>query len=116
MRELTQALRVKARLYAAVEPEQVQAVAARLRELEHDTALVVASFCIAIFDGDAAYCDAALRKVLEDNPAWVHDTFHRRWDRGLSVDLPSMIVARMQWLRRYRMQAVAGPEVARAGR
>lgn len=102
MRELTQVLAVKARLVASTMPDEVQAIAARLRALQDP--LPVAAVCLATFDGDAAYCDYVLRTVL-DSRDWVTGMFHRRVARGLPVDMRSMVMHRMIWLSRHKNRA-----------
>ena len=102
MHGVTQVLQVKARLLACTMPEEVQAIASRLRDLQDP--LPVAALCLATFDGDAAYCDYVLRSVL-DSGDWVAGTFHRRAARGLPVDMRSMVVHRMVYLSRTKHQA-----------
>lgn len=107
MRELTQALLVKAKLLRSADPDGVAAVAARLHELQDPVG--IGAICLAIFDGDAPYCEHSVRRALADEPHWVKPMFKRRMDRGLPVDAQSMIVARMLYLRRRVFCAVGGP-------
>lgn len=98
MRELTQALRVKAVLLRSTQPEAVAYVAARLHELQDPVG--VAAICLAIFDADEAQCEHAVRNALKDDPDWVKALFKQRYECGLPVDAQSMVVARLLHLRR----------------
>ena len=107
MRELTQAIRVKAVLLRSADPDAVEYVAQRLSELQDPVG--TAAICLAIFDGDAPYCEHAVRHAMRGKSDWVKGTFKRRSERGLPVDMQSMIVARMLHLRRRVFCAVGGP-------
>lgn len=106
MRELTQALRVKARLIASTDPLAVEYVAQRLHELQQP--MTVAALCIAIFDGDAPYADHAVQLALDD-AEWVRPTALKRMERGLPIDLQHMIIHRVHWLRKRQLRATGAP-------
>lgn len=107
MRELTQELRVKATLLCSADPDAVAYVAARLFELKDPTR--IASICLAIFDGDAPYCEHAVRHALDGDVTWVKPMCERRMERGLPIDMQSILVARMLHLRRRVFCVVGGP-------
>lgn len=90
MCELTQAIRVKARLLIATDRDAVEYVAQRLHEL--DDPIGIAALALAIFDGDAPHCEHVVRRAMKDQPAWVHDVFAARWELNLAVDMPSMLM------------------------
>lgn len=101
--DVPQVLQVKARLLASTMPDEVEAIASRVHDLQDPIA--VAAVCLATFDGDAAYCDYVLRKVQADDPPWVRETFHRRHAAGQPADMQSMLVSRMIWLSRHKYRA-----------
>lgn len=103
MRGVTQVLQVKARLLASTMPEEVQALATRVSDLQEP--LTVAAICLAAFDGDASMCDYVLRKVQADDPPWVRATVERRFATGEALDMPSLLVSRMIWLAKHKFRA-----------
>lgn len=107
MRELTQVLRVKAVLLASAEAESVACTALRLQDLDERYRWDTAALCLAVFDGDVAYADYAVRKTLQDGD-WVRPCAERRMAHGLPVDMPSLLVARLQWVRAHQLRAKAG--------
>lgn len=107
MRQLTQALRVKATLLRSADPDAVAYVAARLHELQDPVG--IAAICLAIFDGDAPYCEHAVRNALNEDATWVKPMCIRRMENGLPIDMQSIIVARMLHLRSHVFAATGAP-------